>query len=142
MTPSWSPRRSSQTTYDDGIDCERCVQLVTPIAEHIALPIDSTFGYNPWVGGNGKAAVAVKESLRATRGQVLVAWEHVNIQFLIEALGVDKSKVPSWPDSDYDTVSVLKFDSLLNLISFKASAQNFHRNSRMSGSSGDLGGIA
>ena len=38
---------------------------------------------------------------------VLVAWEHVNIQWLTEDLGVPSTQIPSWPDSDYDTVYVL-----------------------------------
>ena len=40
--------------------------------------------------------------------QVLVAWEHVNIQYLVRDLGVAKEKIPTWSDSDYDTVYALQ----------------------------------
>jgi hypothetical protein len=57
---------------------------------------------------------------------VLVAWEHVNIQWLTEDLGVPSTQIPSWPDSDYDTVYVLEFDSAVQrLAGFHVAAQNF-----------------
>lgn len=55
---------------------------------------------------------------------MLVAWEHVNIQYLTEDLGVSKDKIPSWSDSDFDTVYELTFEAGL-MTGFRVSAQNF-----------------
>ena len=64
---------------------------------------------------------------RSSGGPVLlVAWEHVNIQWLTEDLGVPSAQIPTWPDSDYDTVYVLEFDSAAErLTDFQVAAQNF-----------------
>jgi hypothetical protein len=35
---------------------------------------------------------------------VLVVWEHINIQWLSEDLGVAAGQIPKWEDSDYDTI--------------------------------------
>jgi hypothetical protein len=96
--------------YDDGIDCERCKQTLTPISQSLGLPIIFDYGYSKKLGGNQAAAEAI---LRFTQNTttVLVAWEHVNIQFLVANLGVDKSLIPHWKDSDYDTVYKLTFEA-------------------------------
>jgi len=61
--------------YDDFIDCERCLQTVTPISQRLGVPIDHKHGYNFWTGGNSGAADAIKAKL-ATSNVILVAWEH------------------------------------------------------------------
>jgi hypothetical protein len=114
--------------YDDLIDCERCNETVTPTAVKLGLPIDLKHGYNPLLGGNSKAAEAMKSSLKRGGDEtvVLASWEHFNIQFLAVDLGVDKSKIPNWASSDYDSVYVLEFDSTQTLTNFTASAQNYN----------------
>ena len=121
------PRAIFANFYDDPIDCERCKQTVTPISEALGIPINFTYGFPAKLGGNTRAAQAMKDSLRAQDGAgvVLTAWEHVNIQFLAEDLGVAKSQVPNWPGTDYDTVYVLEFDSTQRLTSFRVAAENY-----------------
>ena len=60
---------------------------------------------------------------------VLAAWEHVNIQWLAEDLGVPKSKLPHWDDSNYDSVLVLGFDDAAALASFRVDAEHFNASS-------------
>ena len=55
---------------------------------------------------------------------VLVAWEHLNIHYLAADLGVDKSLIPRWADSDYDTVYVLHLRGA-SVVNFTIAAQNF-----------------
>merc|ERR1711972_1017293 len=115
--------------YHDPIDCERCNQTVTPISQALGLNIDLTHGGGqPGPGPNGGnkgAAAAIMQELNATGGPVLVAWEHLNIQYLTQDLGVQKSSIPKWSDSDYDTVYVLEFDSMQQLAKFWVSHENF-----------------
>ena len=57
---------------------------------------------------------------------VLVAWEHVNIQFLVAELGVPKAEIPYWKDSDYDSVYVLQLERATGAFqSFEAKAQHY-----------------
>ena len=121
------PRAIFANQYTDGIDCQRCKQTVTPISEALGIPINFTYGFPANLGGNPRAASAMKASLAAqgAGAVVLTAWEHVNIQFLAEDLGVAKSSVPNWPGSDYDTVYVLTFDGAQTLTSFKVAAENY-----------------
>lgn len=60
---------------------------------------------------------------------VLVAWEHLNMQYLVEYLGVSKSMVPSWPGSDFDTVYELTYEEKSDgrLTSFEIHAENYTR---------------
>jgi hypothetical protein len=60
--------------YDDPVDCERCVQTLSPTAAALQLPVNNTYGYPPWIGGNGKGAAAIKQTLVENPGStVLVA---------------------------------------------------------------------
>lgn len=113
--------------YDDPIDCERCVQTLTPISQYLNQHINNTYGYPIWIGGNTLAAKMMKMALMAgPAGSVLLsAWEHANIQFLTEDLGVPKSKIPTWYGSDYDSVYVLGFDDSGTLASFRVDAEKF-----------------
>jgi len=38
--------------YDDPIDCERCIETVTPIAQNLSLSVNSSFGFEYYVSGN------------------------------------------------------------------------------------------
>jgi hypothetical protein len=120
-----TPKAIFANNYDDHIDCERCTQTVTPIATALALPLNNSYGYNKKLGGNQGAATAIKGALKITGGPVLVAWEHINIQYLTADLGVDKAKIPSWANADYDSVYVLTFDSSQALTSFHHAAENY-----------------
>ena len=113
--------------YDDPIDCERCVQTVTPVAQQLSLNINNTYGYPVWIGGNTLAAKMMKQALMAhpTGSVLLAAWEHENIQFLTEDLGVPKSKIPIWHNSNYDSIYILGFDDSGNITSFHVDAEKF-----------------
>eukprot|EP00929_Paragymnodinium_shiwhaense_P109322 TRINITY_DN75731_c0_g1_i1.p1 TRINITY_DN75731_c0_g1~~TRINITY_DN75731_c0_g1_i1.p1 ORF type:complete len:223 (+),score=18.87 TRINITY_DN75731_c0_g1_i1:95-670(+) len=115
--------------YDDPIDCERCNQTATPLAKSLGLKIDLTHGgEKPGRGpngGNAGAATAIKRELQSTGGPVLAVWEHVNIQYLTQELGVAASAIPKWPGSDYDTIYVFEFDAGQNLTNFWTSHENF-----------------
>merc|ERR1712187_697682 len=106
----------------------RCNQTATPLAESLGLAIDLTHGGNQPGrgpnGGNEGAAKAIKEQLQRTGGPVLAVWEHLNIKYLTQALGV-KSTIPKWPGSDYDTIYTLEFDANQNLTSFWTSNEDF-----------------
>ena len=49
--------------YDDHIDCERCIETVTPIAKSLGLKVNSSYGYNSKLGGNEGAANAFKDTI-------------------------------------------------------------------------------
>ena len=121
-----TPQRIFANYYDDRIDCERCIQTVTPIAKKLNLSVNSTYGYNVWLGGNELAAQAFRHviSIRKVPTTILVAWEHVNIKPLTEALGVDGSKIPTWGSSDFDTVFVLNVNTTGHVIGFRVAAEN------------------
>ena len=124
-----TPRMIFANRYDDPIDCERCVQTVTPLAEHLSLRINNTYGYPPWIGGNSKAAGVIKQVSMSlpTGSAVLAAWEHVNIQFLAQDLGVPKSEIPSWDGSNYGQYICCIY------IIYIYDTYNMHNNIRTSG---------
>jgi hypothetical protein len=121
-----TPERIFANYYDDKIDCERCIQTVTPIAKKLNLSVNSTYGYNVWLGGNELAAQAFRRviSVQKVPTTILVAWEHVNIKPLTEALGVDGSTIPTWGSSDFDTVFVLDVNTTGHVIGFRVAAEN------------------
>ena len=119
----FTPRALFANHYDDGVDCERCKQTLMPISAALNETIIFKFGYPKKLGGNQLAAEAILETATAA-GVVLVAWEHVNIQYLTAALGVDRAKIPAWPGDDFDTVYVLRFTGRV-LDTFTVTKQNF-----------------
>ena len=122
------PNRIFANFYDDHVDCERCIETVTPIASSLGLRVNKTFGFNMVLGGNLRASDAFKSSIRSstTPQTILVAWEHLNIRPLTIALGVPKEEIPSWKGSDFDTVYILSFNSSAHLMSFNISAEDYH----------------
>jgi len=89
------------------------------------LAINSTYGYPPWIGGNTKAAAALKQQL-AMHSPILTAWEHNSIKGLCEDLGVPESQIPDWHSSDFDSVYVLNFTKAMVLSSFHTAHEAFH----------------
>lgn len=120
------PKAIFANKYGDVINCERCLETVTPLAESLQLTVNHSFGYNSWwVRGNERAAAAVKEALRTTGGPVLVAWEHINIQHITRHLGAPRETIPVWDHGDYDTIYELTYNSTFHFQSLMVSAQNF-----------------
>merc|ERR1712086_384313 len=120
------PKALFANYYDDPLDCERCLETLQPMSAHLNLTIDHSHGYPFWIGGNKGAAKAMLASLQATGGPVMTAWEHVNIQYLVEDLGVAKTSVPDWQSTDFDTVYVLSFYDNQTLASFHVEHENIH----------------
>ena len=110
--------------FNGGGNCERCLLTVMPISQALNLSIDFSHGYPENLGGNAAGADAIRKAAE-THSVILVAWEHVNIQYLTADLGVEKSKIPKWSGEDYDTVYVLQLDSAGKLTSFVVKAQNY-----------------
>ena len=110
--------------YFDQTNCERCWLTVQSIAQTLSLPVHFDNGYPKALGGNAGAAAAIK-NVSKTAGVVLVSWEHYNIQFLAENLGVPKADLPTWKGTDYDSVYVLELDAAGKLTSFEAKAQGY-----------------
>jgi hypothetical protein len=109
--------------YDDPIDCERCLQTLSPLSEAIGVSIDHTHGYRLKDGGNKGAALAMKAAVAAGHKVVLTAWEHFNIQFITHFLGVAKDAIPKWPEEDYDSVYLFHFDGNGTLVNFQVSKE-------------------
>jgi hypothetical protein len=112
--------------YDDSIDCERCVETVTPLAFSLNKTVNESFGYSKKLGGNILAAqVIIQRTAGAPGTVVLAAWEHINIQYFVEAMGVSKNQIPTWKGSDYDTVYVMTMDAHGKLVQFHVAHENF-----------------
>eukprot|EP00912_Choanoflagellata_sp_UC4_P002204 UC4_evm5s1393 len=118
-----TPQALYANHYDDPIDCERCRQTLLPISQHLRLPINFNYGYTSKLGGNQRAADAIRLHTHNTTN-ILVAWEHVNIKYLTADLGVDRNSIPTWSGSDFDTVYILRFtDGTLH--SFSIAHENY-----------------
>jgi hypothetical protein len=115
------PKALFANHYDNRRDCERCLETLQPISVALGLPIIFDYGYPHHLGGNKRAATAM---LRANASTLLVAWEHVNIQFLVEHLGVPRPSVPHWPDDSFDTVYAVSV-SHQRVVDFAVLRQNF-----------------
>eukprot|EP00756_Hemistasia_phaeocysticola_P064829 Hpha_TRINITY_DN8097_c0_g1::TRINITY_DN8097_c0_g1_i1::g.140047::m.140047 len=108
------------------LEPERCVHTVQPTADKLGLTVNDSYGAMAR-GGNKVAADAILGTLGGAVRTILVAWEHVNIQYLTADLGVSKASIPTWKNSDYDTVYELTYTgSPLKLLSFNISKENFH----------------
>ena len=111
--------------YDGPPNCERCWLTVQTLAQHLSLRVEFDYGYPDALGGNEAAADAIRAAAR-NHSVVLVSWEHYNIQFLTEDLGVDASDVPEWGDDDYDTIYELTLDADSGgLLAFEVKAQGY-----------------
>ena len=111
--------------YKDPIDCERCKETVTPLSEVTGIPIIFDYGYRLVLGGNGGAAKAMIEKLGDENvNNIVVAWEHNNINKLAKALGASASDLPIWEDSDYDSIYVMTFEDGV-FSNYEKKAENF-----------------
>jgi len=104
--------------------CERCWLTVQTISQVLKVPVTFDFGYPSALGGNAAAADAIRKSA-TTNEVILAAWEHVNIQYLAADLGVEKSKIPNWNGSDYDSVYVVTLDATGKCVGFSDEKQNY-----------------
>ena len=89
------------------------------------MPVNASDGSSSKLGGNAKAAKDILSTL-AKKSTILVAWEHVNIQYLAKALGVDEEQIPHWSSEDYDTVYELRYSApdVKSLTDFRVAKEN------------------
>ena len=99
------------------------IRMQTPISQALSEDIIFKYGYPTKIGGNAAAADAILNT-SLTTPVILVAWEHINIQYLAADLGVKKADIPVWSGSDYDSVYELGFTGRV-LQYFNRSAQHF-----------------
>ena len=77
----------------------RPIQTVTPLAEKLALPIDTRFT-------KGEEAELAK-ALSGMTGRILVSWQHENIPAIVKGLtGGTPAGFDNWPDKHFDMVWV------------------------------------
>ena len=91
-----------------------------PLIFHLGLKVDMNHGYSI-NGGNENAAAAIKARL-ASSSTILVVWEHANIYWLAQNLGVSPKSMPTWGGDDYNTVYRLSFSNG-NMVGFKISRE-------------------
>lgn len=118
------PRRGGRTLYtptalmafhyDDGVDCERCIETLQPIAKHLGLQIQHTLQSTNASDGTQLAVSAIRralatEQIAGNAPVVLVTWEHHHITELAQSLGVAPQVIPEWPQADFDTVFQLVY---------------------------------
>lgn len=108
-------------------ESERCLQLATPLAEHLNISINHKYGYSQILKnkGNSQAADNIINNLNTNTRCILVVWEHANIHFLANDLGLDKDLIKNWPNTDFDTIYELYYDNNNILVDFNVSNQNF-----------------
>ena len=82
----------------------RSFQTCTAIAEHLKLPVDST--YTPHK--TSEIARAILNNPKYDNATILICWEHQKIDELVEALGGPNPG--KWPGDVFDQVYMLTFD--------------------------------
>lgn len=110
---------------------------VLPLSQALDnVPIDFQHGYPTKFGGNKAGATAIRTKIweqhfiehndTTLPVIIVVAWEHYNIQFLTNELGVPTTEIPYWGDDDYDTVYVLTVQITTGKpVDFEVRAQNY-----------------
>lgn len=85
----------------------RPLATIEPTAIRAGLPVNTEIGYDEI----GKLQKALTQPAYAN-ARVFVAWEHVYLhefaRHFLASFGQDPDVVPSWPDSDYDTIYVFQ----------------------------------
>jgi hypothetical protein len=81
-------------------DGERTRETVTPLAQHLRMAVDTTFG-------KGDEAALVAQST-STLGPALICWQHGEIPAIAQAFGAVTPTPPStWPDDRFDVIWTL-----------------------------------
>ncbi|MGZ3587007.1 MAG: hypothetical protein ACXVAP_07140, partial [Candidatus Limnocylindrales bacterium] len=79
----------------------RPLETLQPLSDRLGLPIDEPVPQDE--------LDQLVQTLRASTGHVLVAWEHKRIPLIANQLVGDSSSVPqAWPDDRYDLVWVFE----------------------------------
>lgn len=77
----------------------RMFQTVTPLAVKYNLDINSYYDEEDYKH--------IGKALLSEKGTILIAWEHNNIDSIVEYLGV--KSVKKWPGADYDSIWIVTF---------------------------------
>lgn len=92
----------------DSDNSERPRLTLEPLAQALGLPVDTSFA------NHQEKELAVFLSTKPHGRSILIAWHHHKLAKLIRALGGEPAAVlpdGQWPDTTYDWVVELKFDS-------------------------------
>jgi hypothetical protein len=85
----------------------RPLMTIEPTAIRCGLPVNTEFGFTKIEGLEHEVLGRKYEN-----AVVFVAWEHYLLDHFVKdvlkANGGDPKQVPSWPESDYDTIFVIK----------------------------------
>lgn len=93
---------------DDGgvFNYLRPVLTIAPTAVQAGLPVNTSFGFEDTAGLRREL-----EGARYANALVFVAWEHKELEVMVKALldgfGADKTVVPRWKGSDFDSIYVV-----------------------------------
>ncbi|AJX31047.1 hypothetical protein [Burkholderia oklahomensis] len=83
---------------------ERPIDTITPLAHKLGLAICDTY-----TKGQEKE---LAEAAVASKGSVLIAWQHEDIPAIADAIPLGKDTVPQkWPDDRFDLVWVFDLDA-------------------------------
>jgi hypothetical protein len=91
--------------YSAGESANRCVETLTPLAQHLGVNLESP--YLP--AETSQMAQAILKDSTLDGKVVMVAWPHGEIVDLANALG--SAPANKWKSSDFDRVWVLDYDS-------------------------------
>jgi len=123
------PKAIFAYNYSEDAHCERTSETAQPLADALGITVDRTHGGSVWHAGAGyneNAATAIKATLAAGGGPVLVVWESLNTMPLTYELGGPPPLVDGniWDSSsDYDSVYTFTYDDDFNIISFNGKGQ-------------------
>lgn len=85
----------------------RPIATIEPTAIRCGLPIDTQFGYREIAGLENEL-----EEPKYQNAVVFVAWEHGYLDIfakdMLASNGGHASRVPKWPEDDYDTIFLIK----------------------------------
>lgn len=100
---------------DDGgvFNYLRPVLTIAPTAVQAGLPVNTSFGFEDTAGLRREL-----EGARYANALVFVAWEHKELEVMVKAMlegfGGDKSAVPRWKGSDFDSIYVVTVRRTVN----------------------------
>ncbi|MDN2482848.1 hypothetical protein [Vibrio agarivorans] len=86
----------------------RPLVTIAPTAIKYGMPVNAQYGWNDF---EGLIDELFSEQYRSS--DVLIAWEHMSIEVLVTLIKHrfdNNEPIPSWPNSDYDTVFELVID--------------------------------
>jgi hypothetical protein len=113
----------------------RPLAAIEPTAIQLGLPVETKFGF--------RAIEELQKEILAPQYQrsvIFIAWEHKELVQLVKnllgAVGADPTTVPDWPKGDFDSIYVVRIQSLAD----RKSATFQHDHEGLNGLSADCPG--